>query len=80
MDAAIRAESDSGKACNDKIVKRADPSPTRMWVLKPAGFRLTSLSRPTTALRIKPNTSLTTSSISKVKSISFFHRKSCIYT
>ena len=46
-EAAILQESAPGKASMDRIVRKDDPSPTSLWVLTPAGFRLTSLSSPT---------------------------------
>lgn len=49
-EAAILEGSDPGKASIDKIARRDDPSPTRRWVLKPAGFRLTQLAKTRTRL------------------------------
>lgn len=62
MAAETRAGSASRKAFRDRIVRRVEPNPTRIWVLKPAGFKLTSLSKPTTPLSKKPKISLATNS------------------
>ena len=54
-DAASGRRADPAKPYAEMMVKRADPSATREWVRKPAGWRCSSRSNPITAPRTRPS-------------------------